>query len=227
MIDHRVLVQARMSSKRFPGKVLAPLAGRPLIAHTLSRICEVLPRDRIVLVTSEDETDDPLATYVANELGIVVFRGSLNNVVERFQECLRAHPCKWFVRICGDSPAIDPCLLSWMLERTSDVLDLLTNVAERTFPPGESIEIVRASTFIGWKSKDLTSEEREHLTLHFYQHSDRYKIRNVYAAEPTFSCRRLVVDTLDDLRSIEQIFATEPRITRGYVTYARLGAEPI
>ena len=227
MIDCRVMVQARMSSTRFPGKVLAPLCGQPLIAHVLSRICEAVPRERVILVTSEGATDDPLASYVGNALGVTVFRGSLDDVVWRFQACLRAHPCEWFVRICGDSPAIDPGLLGWMLERVSDDLDLLTNVAKRTFPPGESIEIVRVRTFLGWKPDELTPEEREHVTLHFYRHSERYRIRNVYATETTLSGRRLVVDTLDDLRAIERILATDPHSTRGYAAHARLGPLPV
>lgn len=227
MIDCRVIVQARMSSRRFPGKMLAPLAGHPLIAHVFSRICEAVPRDRVILVTSEDVTDDPLAIYVGSVLGVTVFRGSLDDVVGRFQACLRAHPCDWFVRICGDSPAIDPSLFSWMLERVSDDLDLLTNVAERTFPPGESIEIVRARTFLRWKPDELTPEEREHVTLHFYRHSERYRIRNVYATDTTLSGRRLVVDTIEDLRTIEEILAADPSTTRGYATYARLGQGPV
>jgi spore coat polysaccharide biosynthesis protein SpsF len=223
MIDCRVIVQARMSSSRFPGKVLAPLGGQPLIAHVLSRICEAVSRERVVLVTSEGATDDPLASYVGSVLGVTVFRGSLDDVVGRFQACLRAHPCEWFVRICGDSPAIDPGLLGWMLERVSDHFDLLTNVAERTFPSGESIEIVRARAFLGWKADELTAEEREHVTLHFYRHSERYRIRNVYATDTTLSGRRLVVDTLEDLRAMEKILATDSSTTRGYATYARLG----
>ena len=226
MIDHRVLVQARMSSNRFPGKVLAPLSGRPLIYHSLTRICESLSRDSVVLVTSEDATDDPLAAYVSKELGIAVFRGSLDDVVARFQACLRDYPCQWFVRICGDSPAIDPLLISWMLSRVSEDLDLLTNVSERTFPLGESVEIVHTPTFIDLKSDEMTPEEREHLTLHLYNHSDRFRIRNVYAVDTTFSRRRLVVDTLEDLRVMEQIFATNPQMTRGYDAFAQLGPEP-
>lgn len=227
MIDYRVMVQARMSSGRFPGKVLAPLGGQPLIAHVLSRVCEAVPRERVVLVTSEDGTDDPLATYVRSELEVMVFRGSLDDVVGRFQTCLHAHPCEWFVRICGDSPAIDPGLLGWMLERVSDDLDLLTNVAERTFPPGESVEIVRARTFLAWMADDLTPEEREHVTLHFYRHSERYRIRSVVAADPSLPARRLVVDTLEDLRALERILATDPGLSRGYAAHARLGRGPV
>ncbi len=227
MIDYRVMVQARMSSNRFPGKVLAPLGGKPVIAHVLSRICEAVPRERVVLVTSEDASDDPLATYVRTALELMVFRGSLDDVAGRFQACLHALPCEWFVRICGDSPAIDPELLGWMLERVSDDLDLLTNVAERTFPTGESIEIVRARTFLALGAGDLTPEEREHVTLGLYRHPERYRIRSVVAADPTLASRRLVVDTLEDLRALERILSRDPGLSRGYAVHARLGRGPV
>jgi spore coat polysaccharide biosynthesis protein SpsF len=217
------MVQARMSSSRFPGKVLAPLGGQPLIAHVFSRICEAVPKERVVLVTSEDASDDPLVAYVGGALGMAVFRGSLEDVAGRFRACLRVHPCEWFVRICGDSPAIDPGLLGWMLDRVSDDLDLLTNVAERTFPPGQSVEIVRVRTFLRWITDELTPEEREHVTLHFYRNSELYRIRNVSSADASLSARRMVVDTLEDLRTLERILAADPGLTRGYADHARLG----
>jgi spore coat polysaccharide biosynthesis protein SpsF len=224
MIDCRVLVQARMSSARFPGKVLAPLAGKPLIAHVFSRIGEVIPGERMMLVTSEHATDDPLASYVHGALGLAVFRGSLDDVVARFQDSLRAHPCEWFVRICGDSPAIDPELIGWMVERVSADIDLLTNVAERTFPPGESVEIVRTAAFLDWASADLTPEEREHVTLRFYRRRGQYRIRSVHSSSLAHASRRLVVDTLDDLRALERVLIDDPGISRGYAAYATLGA---
>lgn len=227
MIDCRILVQARMSSGRFPGKVLAPLSGRPVIAHVLARASEALGRERVILVTSDDATDDPLAVYVTETLRMTVFRGSLEDVVGRFRGCLRAHPCEWFVRISGDSPAIDPDLVRWMVDRVSDDLDLLTNVAERTFPPGESIEVVRTRSFLDRLPESLTSDEREHVTQHFYRYPKRYRIRNVAAAEPLLSGRRLVVDTQEDLLALETLLATDPGMTRGYSAHARLGPEPV
>jgi spore coat polysaccharide biosynthesis protein SpsF len=224
VIDSGVFVQARMSSKRLPGKMLAPLAGRPLIAHVLSRICEAVPRDRVILLTSVDPSDDPLATYVEAQLGCKVFRGALDNVVLRFQECLRTHPFECFARISGDSPAIDPGLLRWMLDRVSADTDLLTNVARRTFPPGQSIEIIRSSTFLAWNAAALTAEEREHVTPHFYAHRDRYSVRNVESGDAALAQRRLVVDTLEDLRAMEQMLAADPEATRGYAAHARLEA---
>src|SRR5712675_887192 len=97
----RAFIQARMSSARFPGKVLAPLDGEPIIAQVIKRVSQAVGRDRITVATSDDRSDDPLACYV-DQLGISVYRGSLNDVFSRFRSCLEAYPCTWFFRVCAD-----------------------------------------------------------------------------------------------------------------------------
>jgi spore coat polysaccharide biosynthesis protein SpsF len=100
----RVFVQARMTSRRFPGKVLAPFRGRPVVSHVLERVASAVSRDRIVLATSREPSDDPLALFVERE-GFAVFRGP-SMTWSRFQRCLEAFPCAWFARISTDSPAL-------------------------------------------------------------------------------------------------------------------------
>ncbi len=222
MIDYRVLIQARMSSNRFPGKALAPLLGRPMIASALARLCEFVPRERMLLVTSQEVTDDPLADYVSERLDFNVFRGALDNVVGRFQSALKEYPAEWFVRICGDSPAIDPNLLCWMLSRLTADTDLMSNAVRRTFPPGQSIEIVRTSRFLEIDLGALDADEREHITLIYYRHPDEYRITAVESADTSMADRRLVVDTIEDMRKMEEILMHCPELTRGYEICARI-----
>lgn len=222
MIDFRILVQARMSSSRFPGKMLAPLLGRPLVAHVLGRLAECAPPERVLLVTSEDSSDDPLADYVARRLGVAVFRGPLDDVVLRFQAALRQHPAAWFVRICGDSPAIDPGLLGWMLARAGEGMDMMSNIVRRTFPPGQSIEIVRSAPFLALDSTVLAADEREHLTLGIYRRPGEFRIVAVEATVPGLAERRHVVDTLEDLQNMTNTLSNSPQATRGFDAVARL-----
>ena len=130
----RVFIQARMSSKRFPGKVLAPFNGIPILTCVIERVNEVIPSGRIVVLTSTDESDDPVVCYMQNA-GISVYRGPLENVFERFQLCLREYPCSWFFRICADSPLLDNEILQTMLIRNdkSDV-DLMCQCFPKNFP---------------------------------------------------------------------------------------------
>jgi spore coat polysaccharide biosynthesis protein SpsF len=202
-MTHRIFIQARMSSARFPGKMLAPFAGRPLIAQVLERFREYDLHSRVVVLTSVDSTDDPLADFVANRCRVPVFRGDLDNVVARFQSALAEYPCEWFVRISGDSPFIDASLVQAMIEFSDRDHDVVSNVVRRTFPPGQSVECVRSDVFRALDSNDLTPSQREHVTKVFYDRPDDWRLRSVICDDPKWAGVRMVVDHLDDLRALE------------------------
>jgi spore coat polysaccharide biosynthesis protein SpsF len=192
-----------MSSRRFPGKVLAPLGGRPVIAHLISQVARVLPLAYLTVLTSTEPSDDPLACYV-RELDVSVYRGALHDVTARFQECLRVYPCTWFLRLCADSPLLDHMLLQTFLtyrERTD--LDLVTNVYPRTFPKGQSVEMVNANTFAALDIQRLSPEEQEHVTTVFYNRAHAFRILNVRSSDPQQAKTSLAVDTLEDLHRLE------------------------
>jgi spore coat polysaccharide biosynthesis protein SpsF len=199
----RLFIQARMSSIRFPGKVLAPFNGRPIIAHVVSRTAEVLPLSEITVATSTHESDDPLAGYVG-DLGVSVFRGPLEDVFERFRLCLEEHPCDWVFRVSADSPLFDPRLIPMMLAYadTSD-LDLVTNVFPRTFPKGRSLEMINADTFLSIDSRELSPEQQEHVTPVFYDNPERFRILNIESGDPSQAEVNLSVDTVADFRRLE------------------------
>jgi spore coat polysaccharide biosynthesis protein SpsF len=203
----RIFVQARMSSRRFPGKVLATLAGRPMIDHVLERCGRAFGLEQVVLATSRESSDDALADH-ATTLGVSVFRGELDNVLGRFQRCLAIHPCEWFVRISADSPLIDPRLVARVAERRAPGLDLVTNVQPRTFPAGQSVEVVNSGSFAALEGAALTAEEREHVTLVFYRHPERFRVRNVASRDPRLASQHLAVDTREELREVEAMLAS-------------------
>src|SRR6266481_6199962 len=178
-MSYRIFIQARMSSARFPGKMLAPFRGRPLIAQVLERLREFDLDSRVVVLTSVDPTDDPLADFVANRCTVPVFRGELDNVVTRFQSALAEYPCDWFVRISGDSPLIDASLVHAMTGFCDHNHDVVSNVVRRTFPPGQSVECVRSNVFRALKSNDLTPDQREHVTKVFYDRPRDWRLLSV------------------------------------------------
>src|SRR5262245_18083216 len=90
----RAFIQARMSSRRFPGKVLAPYRGRPRITHVLSAIDAAFGGSvPLSVLTGTDRPDDPLRVYL-DSLGVDVWRGPLDDVYDRFRQCLEARPCE-------------------------------------------------------------------------------------------------------------------------------------
>lgn len=195
-----------MSSRRFPGKVLAPFLGRPIAAHVISSVSRVVPRDRIVVLTSTEPSDDPLASY-ARTLGVGVFRGSLDDVFGRFRACLGRHPCDFFLRICADSPLLDPMILAAVaaLARRPDV-DLATNVFPRTFPKGQSAELIRAEAFCGIDRRKLPACQREHVTPAYYEDPGSFRIVNVESGRPSWSRVHMDVSRPEDLARLEKAY---------------------
>ena len=208
MVDRtviRVFIQARMSSTRFPGKMLAPLWGRPVIAHVISQVAQVIPLDRITVATSAEQSDDPLACYV-RDIGVAIYRGPLDDVFARFRLCLREYPCAWFFRICADSPLLDSALLQTMLAyRTNMDVDLVTSI----FPVGKNAEMLNSATFAAIELNRLTAEEKEHLTKVYYNHPAEFRIINIESTEPSLAEKSFAVDTLEDLCRLERTLCSE------------------
>jgi spore coat polysaccharide biosynthesis protein SpsF len=198
----RAIIQARMSSVRFPGKVLAPVGGKPLVDHIIERVRRAVAAERIVVATSNQRSDDPLAAHVAAR-GIAVFRGPLEDVFQRFRLCVQEYPCDWFYRICADSPLYNEQLLRSFLMHTGPHVDLVTNVFPRTFPRGHSVELLRTETFSLLDSEKLDANEKEHITKFYYNHPERFTIINVESGNPGLSSLNYCIDTLEDLRRLE------------------------
>jgi spore coat polysaccharide biosynthesis protein SpsF len=219
----RVFVQARMSSRRFPGKVLAPLGGQPLIRHVVRAVDGALPGvDRIVL-TSVEPSDDPLAAYLGT-LGVPVFRGPRDDVLERFRLCLGRYPADTIVRVCADSPLLDAAVAQAVVAAATPGVDLATTTFPRSFPRGQNVEAIRADALLGLETGALTAEDREHVTRFFYRHAGRFRIVNVGSGDRRRAEETLAVDTVEDLARLEELLADRgPAACRAVPTAERRG----
>jgi spore coat polysaccharide biosynthesis protein SpsF len=198
-------IQARMNSSRFPGKVLAPLNGRPIILHSVERARTALTRDDVFVLTSEAESDDPLASYLEYKR-IPVVRGPLDDVIERFRRGLAHTNFDWFFRISGDSPLLRPDLMTSMQRQAGfPNIDLVSNVVRRTFPRGHSMELIRSKPFLALDDKELSASDREHVTPVFYRFPDRYGIVSFEMAGSGYGGSGYAVDTIDDLKRLEEL----------------------
>jgi spore coat polysaccharide biosynthesis protein SpsF len=204
-----VFIQARMSSSRFPGKVLAPVNGAPMISRVIDGVARACDKRGVVVATSDEASDEPLAVYVQS-LGIKVFRGPLNDVFKRFRLCLQDNPCEWFFRVSADSPLLNSGIMKTMLPLMDSSLDLITNVQKRTFPHGQSVELLNADRFRQIDAEALTGNQREHVTKYYYDHAREFRILNIEATDPSYSKLDFVVDTLADLRRVEEMESKTP-----------------
>lgn len=190
-----------MGSRRFPGKVLAPFRGEPMLLHVV-RATQAAVAD-VVVVTSTEASDDPVAAYVAS-MEVPCFRGPRDDVFERFRLALAVHPADWVVRVCADSPLLDPEIVRRVVAETADGVDIVTTVQPRTVAAGQAAEAVRVEALLAVDPSELTDEDREHVLPFFYRHPDRFTIRNVDFGDPDAAEQRLVVDTLEDLERLER-----------------------
>uniref|UniRef100_UPI00404767C8 cytidylyltransferase domain-containing protein n=1 Tax=Algoriphagus sp. TaxID=1872435 RepID=UPI00404767C8 len=199
------VVQARMGSSRLPGKVMKVIQGKPMIDYQLKRLCKSKLINKIVVATSTNTENDILADYVA-ELGIEVFRGSENNVLERFYLAAVKYQPDIILRITADCPLIDFSIIDQMIKVfLNSNVDYLTNAFPPTFPDGLDTEIF---TFNALKKTYLNARkplEKEHVTP-YIRDSGEFKILN-YSNSTDFSNMRWTVDEPSDFEVISGVFS--------------------
>ncbi|MGH3051196.1 MAG: cytidylyltransferase domain-containing protein [Gaiellaceae bacterium] len=204
------VVQARMSSQRLPGKVLAPLAGRPALAWLLERLAAF----ELVVATSDEASDDPVAAFCA-ERDVECFRGPLADVAARFAGVVERYRLDAFVRVNGDSPLLDPALVTRGIELFVERKpDLATNVFPRSFPAGQSVEVVDAKAFLAARP-EFDERDREHVTTFFYARPKRFRIENFSAPAP-YDGPSHALDTAEDLARLDAWARALPRPEAGW-----------
>lgn len=198
------IVQARMSSARLSGKVLLPLAGKPVLAYLLERLERCRSLTDVVVATSTDASDDPIAGFCAS-VGVPCHRGALDDVAGRFLSASDAYGLDGFVRVNGDSPFLDQRLVDRGVELfRAKPCDLVTNLLPRTFPRGESVEVVSIEALRRAHEEMGSADDREHVTAYLYREPDRFEIRG-FSAPEDWSDVRLVVDTEEDMELLAQM----------------------
>lgn len=202
------IVQARMGSSRLPGKVLADLGGRPVLAWVVRRASRAAGIDRVVVATSVAAEDDVVEAFCKQE-GFACTRGSLFDVLDRYVHAARAFDAEVIVRLTGDCPFIDPGMLAENLRTfltAQPPLDFAANrlPGERTIPIGLDAEFcTRAALEIAWREAQQ-AHEREHVMPFFYEHPERFNILHI-KHEPDYGSRRWTVDTEEDLQFAREI----------------------
>ncbi len=200
------ILQARMSSSRLPGKVMMELNGKPMIYWQVKRILQAKSVNRLVVATSIDPTDDVLEDFLkANS--VEVFRGSLNNVLSRFNAVADTYLSDALIRLTGDCPLVMPKLIDEMVEKFYELdVDYLSNTLEPTFPDGLDVEILKPIALKMLESYTLEVKELEHVTYGVYTRPQIFKISN-FVNSSDKSAERWTVDYREDLDFIRRIFA--------------------
>lgn len=214
------IVQARMGSSRLPGKVLAKVGGAPVLAHVLRRAAQIASVDRVVLATSTEGEDDPIAALGAGE-GCAISRGHPTDVLDRYRQAASEFEAEVIVRLTGDCPLLDPGVseetLQVFLQAEGD-LDFVANRLpdHRTYPIGLDTEVCsRSALETAWREAS-EPHQREHVMPYLYENAHRFRVQLVDAAGD-WGHLRWTVDTALDLQFVRAAFeAFAPRVDFGW-----------
>jgi len=200
------VVQARMSSVRLPGKVLRRIGAQTTLEYLLERLNHSRLADLVVVATSVDGSDDPVAA-LCEQRGVACHRGPLADVARRYLEVVERFSLDAFVRVTGDSPLLDQRLVDRGIELfRAGEWDLVTNVFPSTFASGHSLEVVRAATFQEGYALMSEPDHFEHVTTFFYENPERFRIHN-FESDRDESGTDVSLDTEEDARLISAMIA--------------------
>ena len=199
------ILQARVSSSRLPGKVVKPILGRPVLSLQLERVQRSTAIDQIVVATSVERSDDTLEA-LCSRMAIPCFRGSLDDVLDRFYQAAIVYHPDHLVRLTGDCPLIDPIVIDQVIAFYLNVdCDYASNTLEPTFPDGLDVEIFRFSTLEqAWEEAKLPSQ-REHVTPFIYGHPERFRLGS-FKGSLDRSDLRWTIDEAEDFELVRQIY---------------------
>ena len=198
------IIQARMKSNRLPGKVLKKIDNETILEKIFNSLKKCKNINETIIATSKDNSDNKIVN-VCKKKKIQYYRGDLQNVASRFYEILKIKKSDFFIRTCADSPFLDYRYINNFITLSGkNNYDILTNTFPKTFPKGQSIEIVK-SNFFKKKFKDITKKkDLEHVTTYFYDNKKKFKIKNIFFKK-NLSNINLCVDTKDDLKKAKLI----------------------
>ena len=199
------IIQARSNSRRFKNKALHLIYGIPLIQHVVNRIKKSKEISKLIVSSSFKKSDDQLISYLKKNK-IKFFRGNLENVALRLYETAKVNKAKYFVRISGDSPMIDPKLIDKAIKisKKTKGQDIITNVFPRTFPKGQSVEVIKTFT-LKKNLKNFSKTDKEHVTKFFYKNSKKFSIKN-FVLNNKDNEIKMSIDTKKDLKLILKKF---------------------
>jgi spore coat polysaccharide biosynthesis protein SpsF len=196
------IIQARMTSSRLPGKVLMEVKGKPLLAYQIEQLRFAESLDKLIVATTVNSSDDLIAAYAADK-GIPVFRGSEEDVLDRYYQAACNFKCHHIMRLTADCPLIDPDVCDQLRDLYYDKGVAYAKTAP-SFAEGLDCEIFNYTALeTAWKNARLKSE-REHVTLYFKNHPELFSIANL--ENVINDCKyRITVDRQEDFELIKAV----------------------
>ncbi len=201
------IIQARFSSTRLPGKVLREINGRPMLSYMMERVDAAKNIDKVALATSIDSSDDPIEELCRKD-NVLYYRGSLDDVLDRYYQTALRLKADTIVRLTGDCPLIDPKMIDDMVDvYKNSNYDYVANTLppKWTVPEGMDIEVFSFKNLKRAWSEAKKPSDREHVTFYFWNNPELFSVSR-YNLKTDLSAYRLTVDYPEDFEVIEAIF---------------------
>lgn len=206
MLKIGIIIQARMMSTRLPGKVLSRVAGNHLMLECVINRLKLCNVNQIIVATSDEFPDDSIAKLCLDQ-NIPCFRGSENDVLERYYLAAKKYKLDIILRVTADCPLIDPQIVNQLIEFfLNNKVDYASNVLQRKYPRGMDIEIFTFNALEKAHYSATAEDEREHVTSYLYKNPNKFKLINLDAIKDDLSHYRLTVDTKEDLDLVRKIY---------------------
>jgi spore coat polysaccharide biosynthesis protein SpsF len=205
-----LVIQARMGSSRLPGKVLMNLCGKPVLLHIIERLRDFKKEYKRIIITSTVQKDNEIENF-CKENNILCFRGSEDNVLDRYYQAAKLFELQHIVRLTGDNPLVDADSLQFLIEgHLKNNADYSSNKYEVNsgLPEGVGAEIFTFSALEKSWIEGKKENHREHVNEYILENQDKFKILVVKTMDDRLSaCKdlRLTVDTRNDFEFVETI----------------------
>ncbi len=197
-------LSARLGSKRLPGKVLKKINGKTILEYTIERLKKTKLSKNIIVATTKREEDQKIIK-VAKKTNCHTFRGSTNNVLNRYYKAAVYYKVKNIVRICSDSPLIDPKIINKVyFFYLKNNYDYVSNKIFPSYPIGMGVEIVNFESLKKANKLTKNSHEKEHVTAYIYKRPKKFKIKNIGLKKKLLNYR-VVLDYAEDFKLISNI----------------------
>jgi spore coat polysaccharide biosynthesis protein SpsF len=201
-----ILVQARLGSTRFPGKILKEVMGRPLLEYQIERLQRVKNADEIIVATTTNKGDQPIVD-LCNRLSCSFFRGSEKDVLSRIYHAAEKFKADCIVRVNSDCPLIDSDIVEKVINKYLDNLpnfDYVANILEPGYPIGMHTEVFSANALKIANEKAEDKTEREHVTPYIYRNKNQFRLSSVKYYKD-LSRYRWTVDYVEDYELVKKI----------------------
>lgn len=216
-----IIVQARMGSARLPGKVLADVCGRPMLAQQLRRLQQCRSADEIVVATSVSSKDDAVVA-LARASGVRWFRGDEHDVLSRYRAAAAETRADLAIRITGDCPLIDPGITDQVIDRAAaGGCDYTSNVLRRTYPKGLDAEALPVDVLARTDRLATSKAAREHVTWFIYQERPDLFLTSSVEDVSDHSHLNWSVDTAEDLERVRRLYH-EFALGDRYLSYSEM-----